>query len=44
MGGIIAYSNFATAHMDQPRVERIFRLMRLMAGNTYYTDYIKKNF
>ena len=41
--------------MDQPRVERIFRLMRLMAGNTYYTiedlakkldikDYIKKNF
>ena len=23
--------------MDLPRVERIFRLMRLMAGNTYYT-------
>ena len=23
--------------MDLPRVERVFRLMRLMAGNTYYT-------
>ncbi len=23
--------------MDQPRVECVFRLMRLMAGNTYYT-------
>ena len=23
--------------MDQPRVERVFRLMRLMTGNAYFT-------